>query len=362
MTSSAPALRLAPLDTLRGLAAVSVVIWHYGTGFGAMPMQGLLAPFYRSGGYAVIFFFLLSGYVLSHAYLAPQRRPELARNLFARFARMAPLHYATLILVGGIQVWFVAREGKPFVYQVNDAWNFALDLVFLQQSGLQTGFSFNGPSWSISVEALVNILFFVLIAGQRRLAPIFIAVSLVATALLLHAGGDLLYSDRNPLLDRFLLGGFAAFFWGAALYQVAPPGRHASSAFDAAFAAALAAVLAMLVIRPQALWAHLDLVTAFIAFPALLICALRGTFTSQLLAAPALRWLGYVSFSLYLIHFPVQCLFHAIQPQVGLSYQSPLVFAAFMISSFAAAHVVARGFEWPIYRLLTGRRLNGSPG
>jgi len=69
------------------------------------------------------------------------------------------------------------------------------------------------------------------------------------------------------------------------------------------------------------------------------------------------RWLGYVSFSLYLIHFPVQCLFHAVQPQAGLSYQSPLVFAAFMISSLAAASLVARGFEWPVYRLLTGRQL-----
>lgn len=357
MTSSPSAPRLAPLDTLRGFAAVSVVIWHYGTGFGAMPMQGLLAPFYRSGGYAVIFFFLLSGYVLSHAYLAPQRRPAVARNLFARFARMAPLHYATLILVAGIQAWFVAHEGKPFVYQANDGWNFALNLVFLQQSGLQTGYSFNGPSWSISVEVIVNILFFALIAGPRRLMPIFMAVSLAATALLLYAGGDLLYSGTNPLLDRLLLGGFAAFFWGTALYQVAPPGRRASKIFDAAFAVALAATLAMLVLRPQALWARLDLVIAFIAFPALLISALRGAFTSRLLAAPALRWLGYVSFSLYLIHFSVQCLFHAVQPQAGLRYQSPLVFAAFMISSLLAAYLVARGFEWPIYRLLTGRQL-----
>jgi hypothetical protein len=53
----------------------------------------------------------------------------------------------------------------------------------------------------------------------------------------------------------------------------------------------------------------------------------------------------------------VQCLFHAVQPYAGLSYQSPLVLAAFMISSLAAASLVARGFEWPVYRLLTGRQL-----
>ena len=34
-----------------------------------------------------------------------------------------------------------------------------------------------------------------------------------------------------------------------------------------------------------------------------------------------------------------------------------LVLAAFVIASLAAASLVARGFEWPVYRLLTGRQL-----
>jgi peptidoglycan/LPS O-acetylase OafA/YrhL len=352
-----PALRLAPLDALRGFAALAVLVWHYGTGFGATPMEPLLAPFYRSGGYAVLFFFLLSGYVLSHAYMAPLRRHEFARNLFARFARMAPLHYATLVLVAGAQAWFVAREGTPFVYQFNDSWNFLLNLAFLQQSGLQTGLSFNGPSWSIGVEVLVNIVFFALIASRLHVTQVFFAVCIAATAFLLLAGGDLLYSDKEPLLDRLMLGGFAGFFWGAALYRIAPPGQHKSEAFDAAFAGAVAATPTMLALRPDMPWAHLDIVIAFVAFPALLICALRGPLASRLLSAPALRWLGYVSFSLYLIHFPVQCAFHAIQPLAGLPYQDPLVFIAFVLCSLGAAYLVARAFEWPVYRRLTGRRL-----
>ena len=357
MEAPAPAARLAPLDALRGFAALAVLVWHYGTGFGAMPMPALLAPFYRSGGYAVLFFFLLSGYVLSHAYTTPQRRSGFARNLFARFARMAPLHYATLILVAGAQAWFVAREGQPFVYQFNDGWNFLLNLSFLQQSGLQTGLSFNGPSWSIGVEMLVNIVFFALLASRLRLMPLFIAASLAASTLLLLAGGDLLYSDRQPLLDRLMLGGFAGFFWGAALYRIAPPGQPESTAFDAMFAVSLAATLAMLVLRPEMPWAQLDVVIAFVAFPALLICALRGSLTARLLSAPALRWLGYVSFSLYLIHFPVQCAFHAVQPSTGPMYQHPGVFVVFVACSLAAAYLVARAFEWPVYRRLTGRRL-----
>jgi peptidoglycan/LPS O-acetylase OafA/YrhL len=357
MSPPGPALRLAPLDALRGFAALAVLVWHYGTGFGAMPMQPLLAPFYRSGGYAVLFFFLLSGYVLSHAYMTPLRRHDVAHNLFARFARMAPLHYATLVLVAGAQAWFVSREGRPFVYLSNDCWNFLLNLTFLQQSGLQTGLSFNGPSWSIGVEILVNVVFFALISSRLHLTRAFVVVCAAATALLLLPGGDLLYSDKEPILDRLMLCGFAGFFWGAALYRIAPPAPGTSMAFDAVFAGALAVTLAMLTLRPHLPSARLDIVIAFVAFPALLICALRGPLTSRLLSRPALRWLGYVSFSLYLVHFPVQCAFHAIQPLAGLAYADPLVFMAFLLCSLGAAYLVARSFEWPVYRRLTGRRL-----
>jgi hypothetical protein len=50
--------RLASLDTLRGIAALSVLFWHYRTGFdGNMPLYPVFAPFYQSGGVAVPFFF-----------------------------------------------------------------------------------------------------------------------------------------------------------------------------------------------------------------------------------------------------------------------------------------------------------------
>jgi peptidoglycan/LPS O-acetylase OafA/YrhL len=357
MEASSPVIRLFPLDALRGFAAVAVLLWHYRTGFGAAPMPTLLAPFYSSGGYAVPFFFLLSGYVLSHVYLAPSRRPYFARNLLARFARMAPLHYATLILVACIQLLFVAREGKPFLYQFNDGWHFLLNLTFLQESGLQTSYSFNGPSWSISVEMLVNTLFLILIAGRKLVTPAFLAIVCVSTALLLAAGGDILYSAAEPVLDRLMLGGFAGFFWGAVLYRMAPPGQPKSLLFDAIFATTLVITLTMLRVRPDMPQAHFDLVLTFIAFPALVVSALRGVVASWLLSLSALRWLGYISFSLYLIQFPVQCAFHAVQFHFGFQYQSRFVFAAFVFCSLAAGYLVARNFEWPVYKLLTGRHL-----
>jgi peptidoglycan/LPS O-acetylase OafA/YrhL len=359
MSGAAPPVRLAPLDTLRGIAALAVLAWHYRTGFKAMPLADLLAPFYRSGGYAVPFFFFLSGYILSHVYLRESRRPRTLNNLYNRFARMGPLHYVTLVIVAVCQSYFIAREGAPFVYQFNDTWHFILNILFLQQSGLQSSYSFNGPSWSVGSEMIVNVLFLVAIARVRRVTGLFLAIALLALALLLWSGGDLLYSNELPVMDRLLLNAFASFFWGATLYQLAPPGRPAQRVQDIVFVAAAVASIVIMVVRPDHLQLHLDVVLSFVVFPALLLSAQRGPTAARLLSSPVARWFGYISFSLYLSHFLVQCGFHWYQTHFGLDYANPAVFATFVATALAVGYLVARGFEWPVYHLMTGRRLAG---
>ena len=57
--------RLHELDSLRALAAIGVVGWHYSSHFGAAPLPSLMTPFYRHGELLVDFFFVLSGFVLA---------------------------------------------------------------------------------------------------------------------------------------------------------------------------------------------------------------------------------------------------------------------------------------------------------
>ena len=126
------------------------------------------------------------------------------------------------------------------------------------------------------------------------------------------------------------------------------------------FALALTCTLTMMVVRPTLPNAHLDVAMTFFLFPLLVVSALRARYISRVLSLPALRWLGFISFSLYLVQFPVQCAFHAVDLMIGLRYGSPLVFAAFLACSLGAGYILAHGFEWPVYRLFTKRRLDGS--
>ena len=89
--------RILELDALRGIAALGVVFWHYGAHFHAYPLAGLLHPFYNAGFLLVDFFFVLSGYVIARAYWREPRQWNFYRNVWARVARLYPLHLLTLL-------------------------------------------------------------------------------------------------------------------------------------------------------------------------------------------------------------------------------------------------------------------------
>jgi peptidoglycan/LPS O-acetylase OafA/YrhL len=112
--------RLRELDSLRGIAALAIVFWHYSQHFQAFPLFGLLQPFYRAGYYSVDFFFVLSGLVLARAYLKQERRLHFTDNAMRRIARIYPLHLVTLLCVAaGTGDGSLARPGTILHVQVS---------------------------------------------------------------------------------------------------------------------------------------------------------------------------------------------------------------------------------------------------
>jgi peptidoglycan/LPS O-acetylase OafA/YrhL len=174
--------RFHSLDALRGVAALAVVVWHWqhffftGTQPGVVPTEAYpffawLRPFYLAGGRAVELFFCLSGFIFFHLYAEKvAQRAISAREFFRlRFSRLYPLHFVTLLLVALGQTFMASWFSAPFVYAHNDAYHFVLQLLFASGWGFEHGLSFDGPAWSISVEALLYGCFFlVCFAGLRR--------------------------------------------------------------------------------------------------------------------------------------------------------------------------------------------------
>jgi hypothetical protein len=150
--------RLVGLDALRGIAAlVVVVICHPGYVVGPMyprPFYEWAEPIFSRAETAVDLFFVISGFVFMHVYSG--RETTGRQFALARFARLYPLHIVTLIAT-----MLIFSFGMPryLVNSQSDAYHLLLNVFMLQGTGLETGYSFNSPAWSISVEVICYAIF-----------------------------------------------------------------------------------------------------------------------------------------------------------------------------------------------------------
>ncbi|WP_223534210.1 acyltransferase family protein [Pseudomonas sp. GL-B-16] len=185
--------RLYALGVLRGIAALAVVFWHWQHFFfqGAVPgllqteqqpFYSVFSLFYRQGGDAVALFFSLSGFIFFWLFGHAVARRELTAKQFfiERFSRIYPLHLATFGAVALLQMVYTGDTGNAFVYLFNDVYHGVLNIFLAPAWGLEQGWSFNGPAWSISVEVLLYAAFFLL---WRYLPfPTLISFLLIAVA------------------------------------------------------------------------------------------------------------------------------------------------------------------------------------
>jgi peptidoglycan/LPS O-acetylase OafA/YrhL len=374
--------RLYSLDALRGLAALGVVLWHwqhfFGPAFGIpyrpadMPFYAVLFPFYRFGWLAVFLFFSLSGFIFFRLYAHAIRDRTVSVAAFAalRFSRLVPLHLATLLGVALGQAAFRHLHGFDFVYVHNDLYHFTLNLFMVSFWGFEKGYSFNGPFWSVSVEVLLYALFF---AFCRRVS---------AKTSVLFVTGVTGYILLTPLVE--MVGkGFGAFFLGGAAYTILEKLRKAGMSRPgwlrgAAFCIPLATLLfaaAGFWIRlrfPHFVWPHTGspgwrLSEQFVGFVALVlsplvvlsVALLESVFEPTCRAsARRLAWLGDLSYSSYLLHFPLQLTFVCLTTALAVPttfYASPpalLLFFGILIPLSLAVH---HGFERPLQRWLRVR-------
>jgi peptidoglycan/LPS O-acetylase OafA/YrhL len=170
---TAPAY-LTTLTPLRGIAALLVVVFHSNL---------MLAPFVDStrtlfvdnGWLWVDFFFVLSGFVLSHAYGANFQKKvswsDYRKYLLARFARVYPLHFLTLwAAVAVILVIRSMADGlAPFFQILFGLHTIPASLVLVQSLHLYGTAPLNTPSWSLSTEWWVYMVFPLLVQPFFRL-------------------------------------------------------------------------------------------------------------------------------------------------------------------------------------------------
>ncbi|MDE5446969.1 acyltransferase family protein [Bradyrhizobium sp. CSA207] len=307
-----------PLDSIRGIAATSVVIHHLllmPTFLTAFPHNAWINwSFFRSAWLLVDLFFVLSGIVMSLSYVQGDfGRFSLREFMVRRLARVYPLHIVMLLaglLFRLLRIGLVVAGlvvAVPATFEVNNGYSFFLNLLLLHSMGFIDYLSWNAPSWSISVEFYTYLAFGVVVLLAQRLGSL--RYLYLGAALL--AGGSLfviMFVLDKPSLglqtDFGILRCFVSFFLGVLTVRVVERlPRNIDAAMQGAIqlvAMAASIVLVSLVEAYPAI-SFLAPVT-FAVFLGSLLAFPNAVLVPRMLVARPLVWLGRRSYSVYMVH------------------------------------------------------------
>lgn len=292
--SSRPIVRGGPLDALRFVAALFVVIFHFGS---TAPVNlRELHPIWDRGYLATDFFLLLSGFVLARAYgkvlLAGQLTPW--RFWIKRFWRGYPTHIITLALLV-ILVLAATAIGSPPDHPERFPLSGIPAQIFLLQAFGFGGSEWNIPAWTLSVLLLCYAF---LPWTWRAISKVPTATAAIGLALLIMAVSQYI---SLQVLDHsvFNLPAQWATFRCLPMYL---SGLLVARAVETAQWPAptfrLLALGGCLVLLADALWISSDLLAAYA------ICVLTLGFGGLLVTKPlpGAAWGAQISFCLFMTH------------------------------------------------------------
>lgn len=346
------------VDIVRGIAAFSILIWHYQHFFYPaagippplmlrehLPFYDWLFPFYRHGGNAVQLFWVLSGFVFAVVYI---ERPVTGWTFFVnRFARLYPLHLATLALVALLQIVSLNTLGHYQIYGHNDAYHFFLNLFMVQKWGFEAGYSFNAPTWSVSVEIAIYAFFFHTLLLLRRASLL---------------GGLLLVAISYTLQMITTPGNFiecAMFFYlGTSCYAIV----RRSPLFAMALGShALVVFLVLRWIDGQGALARHEMIALFSGI--VLIAAASDRLRP--IHSNRYDWFGNATYGTYLVHVPIQMAF-LVTVQNNEWDQNTIAgqgacLVSFVTLAFAIGVAIHKWFELPLKQSIKSFLLGPGP-
>jgi peptidoglycan/LPS O-acetylase OafA/YrhL len=365
--------RLYALDVSRGLATFSVIVWHWqhyafnGTALSpdfvreSQPLYPILRLSYEAGAIGARYFFLLSGFIFFWLYRESIHKKAVSAWTFGmrRFSRLYPLHLLTLLLVALLQLLYASREGTSFVYASNDLYHFFLNLSLAFRWGFEKGWSFNAPAWTISVEALLYVIFFVVALLGQGGWPFCLVVSILS-----FAGWRIFYHEFFEGLTLFFLGGLTFY-----LTLLASTKRHAlkKPIYLGAILCWTAVIVnyyvfdfASPILKSGAVGKILVAGFPFFLLFPLTVCSLVLIEIDKGSWLQSLSWVGEITYSAYLLHFPLQLVFGLAVSYGILSanfYLNPLYFVLYFILLVAISYGVFRTFELPVQRMIRSKCL-----
>jgi peptidoglycan/LPS O-acetylase OafA/YrhL len=293
------------IDGLRAVAVLAVLIYHFNIGL--------------PGGFTgVDVFFVISGFVIANSIISDtiERRFSIANFYFKRVRRIFPAYVFTTFIASVFAYWYLLpQDFLDYAWSLAASSAFASNIYFWKTSGYFAASAHTKPllhTWSLSVEeqfyifAPILVNFIYRFGRQQRallLLPLLLsslALSVAAVFVSPTAGFFLLFTRAWELLTGVFI---ASMNWRA---PASPMLRELMATLGAALM--LAGIFTLTEQDPFPGWSALlpCLGTAFViqAGNRVTVKANMPWF-NRLLSMKPFVWVGLISYSLYLVHWPI---------------------------------------------------------
>ena len=335
------------IEFLRFLSSLSVLIYHYRLFFNPLnilsednydltknelPFFNFIKLFYEFGFYGVHVFFAISGFVFAYVYLESRQNTSFKEFSINRFSRLYPLHFATLLFVALIQVFYFLNYNQFQFGHIIDLYHFILQIFFVSAWPFGEGHSFNAPIWSVSLEIAIYIVFFSLISVFKKYEIKFsVALSLL-----------LIFIDKSGVYDSLFLECARLFFSGVLVYYIVKSNFNYSLLF---ITSTILLIFSFIGNFKTYLFCP-SLLLLFICFEKFIVNdKLKNIFSG----------LGNWTYALYLLHVPVQLtvvfLFKKLELFSNI-FGSISFFFLYFIFLFFVSHLVYVFYEKPLNKHL----------
>ena len=370
------------LDGLRGVAAMMVVVFHLFETYSKGPAYQII----NHGYLAVDFFFVLSGFVIGYAY--DDRWDKMTTwGFFKR--RLTRLH--PMVIIGTLVGFFLLYFGADAFPNILEAplWKILLCVLCgflmiptggsMDIRGWNEEFGLNGPQWTLLLEYCGNILYALVFRHLPKVALAVLCVFCAFFTLDLTLGWDVfgffpdgpqytviggwsitgqqMYVGFTRLLYPFLCGLLISRILPGRMTKDNPSGSPIRIRGGFWWCAlVLAGILAMPCIGgksgvPDGLF---QAASILVLFP-LIVLTGAGSQTTDAFSTRFCKFLGDVSFPLYITHYPliyVQMSF-AVKYADAPLWQHVLVAVGVFFFSIGMAYALFKAFDEPTRKWLT---------
>ena len=360
--------KIISIELLRFISAFSILIVHYqhfayiggevDLNFqrNLQPFHSVLKLFYNLGSRGVLMFWAISGFIFFFKYYELLQKKDISIKKFAvaRFSRLYPLHFFTLFLVLLLQwIYFVSND-VHFVYQTNNIKNFFYHLFFISGWELE-GRGFNHPIWSVSVELIVYVFYFYIFTYFKIWLG-YVAVILFFLIFYKFFG----FSDQSVamcILYFFFVGIIAILKYYP--FYISKNKLINNNLFNIFF---IFIFLLLICVTYSKMYEKLLIFTPLnnsLSFfmSGFLICLFVYMNSFFLRYSKIFIFLGNMTYSSYLCHFPIQLTLALILPLIGYSvdYTSWELLFIYLFATYFVSYFAFRYLETPLQYFIKSR-------